>query len=217
MGARFALGWRRLAATGFNAMHRRAFLGTAAALAATPAAAPDLLFTYRGFAVDQTAMAGRAVAAVRQALERQVDIIVDAQLPAEILAFMRKQRTFVLLNPPFKGPGHFNENRGIEIISNPDPDKPILLHEMLHALHLRWMPQGRGNPAIAAAYAEAKRRKLWSDDYLMKNDREFFAVTGSCYLFGVVERDPRNRANIRRALPNYYQWMADLFDAGRPR
>jgi len=198
-------------------MHRRAFLGAAGAFVAASAHAADLVFVHRGFTVDQTDVGGRAAGAARKALERQIDIIVDSRLPAEILAFMRRQRTFVLRNPAFKGPGHFNEKRGIEIISDPDPDKPILLHEMLHALHLLWMPQGRSNPTIAAAYAEAKRRKLWSDDYLMKNDREFFAVTGSCYLYGKVERDPRNRANIRRALPNYYQWMADLFDGGRPR
>jgi hypothetical protein len=198
-------------------MDRRAFLAVASAWAAAPAKAADQVFVHRGFTVDQTDMGGRAAAAVRKALERQVDIIVESRPPAEMLAFMRRQRTFVLRNPSFKGPGHFNEKRGIETISSPDPDKPILLHEMLHALHLLWMPQGRSNPTIAAAYAEAKRRKLWSDDYLMKNDREFFAVTGSCYLFGVVEREPRNRANIRRALPSYYQWMADLFDGGRPR
>jgi hypothetical protein len=50
------------------------------------------------------------------------------------------------------------------------------------------------------------------DAYVLKNLQEFFAVTGSLYLWGNVDRPPpNNRATLHDKQPVYYQWLGDLF------
>ena len=66
------------------------------------------------------------------------------------------------------------------IMARPRPlasDRPVLLHEMLHAYHAHVMPRGVKNPSILFFYSNAQSKKLYPDDaYLMTNDKEFFAV-----------------------------------------
>jgi hypothetical protein len=44
---------------------------------------------------------------------------------------------------------------------------------------------------------------------------EFFAVTGSLYLSGHVDRPPGNRETLRAAQPRYYAWLAQLFGVAK--
>jgi hypothetical protein len=41
--------------------------------------------------------------------------------------------------------------------------------------------------------------------------QEFFAVTGSLYLWGNVDRSPHTRENLRAKQPVYYKWLGELF------
>jgi hypothetical protein len=94
------------------------------------------------------------------------------------------------------------------------PDKyaqrPVMLHELLHAYHDRIMPQGFRNSGILLHYNLAKSGQLYPGDaYLLTNEREFFAVTSSVFLYG--NDGPISRANVKEKQPEYYKYLVNLF------
>ncbi len=74
------------------------------------------------------------------------------------------------------------------------PQKPVVLHEMLHACHWWVLPDGFKNAEVEQLYTRARDGGFYPPDaYLLKNVQEFFAVTASLYLWGNVDR-PRTTA-----------------------
>jgi len=64
----------------------------------------------------------------------------------------------------------------------------------------------------ACYYGIARQNELYPPDaYVLKNVQEYFAVTGSLYLWGNVDRPPFNRTTLHDKQPLYYQWLGDLF------
>ncbi|MBX5135772.1 hypothetical protein HJB79_23305 [Rhizobium lentis] len=198
-------------------------LGLCAAIAisvatAGVAAADPLVFSYHGWRVDLTNARGaepdkEMVAAVK----RQLDIVEHVNLKPDVLALMRTIPIWANPAAAGFGPGHYSSKTGIDLrVRSLDPDKPIILHELLHAYNDRMLPGGFGNGDVGQFFNNG--RGLWpGDSYMMSNDREFFAVTASVYLFGDIERPPYSRSQLRQKQPRYYQWLATLFDDGRPR
>lgn len=85
-----------------------------------------------------------------------------------------------------------------------------MLHELLHAYHNRVMPQGFKNPGILMHYNLAKKGQLYpADAYLMSNEREFFAVTASVFLYG--NDGSISRSTIKEKQPDYYTYLVFLF------
>ena len=186
--------------------------------AAGAAVADPLVFTYHGWQVDLTNARGaepdkEMVAAVK----RQLDIVEHVNLKPDVLVFMRGIPIWANPAAAAFGPGHYSSKTGIDLrVRSLDPDKPIILHELLHAYHDRMLPGGFGNGDVRQFFSNG--RGLWpGDSYMMSNDREFFAGTASVYLYGDVDRPPHSRSQLREKQPKYYQWLATLFDDGRPR
>ena len=187
-------------------------------IAATGTAAADpLVFTYRGWQVDLTNARGaepdrEMVAAVK----RQLDIVEHVDLKPDVLTFMRSIRIWANPAAAKAGPGHYSSKTGIDLrVRGLASDKPIILHELLHAHHDRMLPDGFGNADVKQFFDIG--RGVWpGDSYMMSNDHEFFAVTASVYLFGDIDRPPYSRSQLREKQPRYYQWLATLFDDGRP-
>jgi hypothetical protein len=96
-------------------------------------------------------------------------------------------------------------------LAGPDRERPVLLHELLHAYHDHILPGGFDNPAALSWFKQASDKKLYpADQYLMTNEKEFFAVTASVFLFG---RDGAIvRANIKEKQPDYYKYLVWLFE-----
>ena len=90
---------------------------------------------------------------------------------------------------------------------------PVMLHEFLHAYHARLMPQGYDNRGINAFYGEAKSKNLYGKDaYVIKNNREFFAVTASIFLVGNdATHEPNTRAQLKEKQPDYYKYLVGVF------
>jgi hypothetical protein len=88
-----------------------------------------------------------------------------------------------------------------------------MLHELLHAFHAQILPQGFQNEGVLFHYNLAKTNKLYPEDkYLMKSEREFFAVTASIFLYGKdTAHDPFTRANLKEKQRAYYKYLAGLF------
>ena len=178
----------------------------AQATAAPPTGPPRGVLLYRGFTVDAAAIEGDAGA--RSAVEHQLDVVADCGVSADILAFFRSQH--ILVRPGARD--RFSRNGGIEIDTHLPPQQPIVLHELLHAYHAFVLPQGARNPDILEFYNEARNGGLYpARSYVLVNPMEFFAVTGSLYLSGHVDRPPGNRETLRAAQPRYYAWLGRLF------
>ena len=90
------------------------------------------------------------------------------------------------------------------------PETPTVLHEMLHAFHLHMMAYGFDNPSITFYYDKAKG-VFPTQEYLMSNKKEFFAVTASVFLYGKDDKEPFTRATLKQKQPDYYNFLVWLF------
>jgi len=173
--------------------------------------------TYRNFTVDMSAaQRSEGFDAVVNSIKHQIDIAADCGAKPEVLGFFRSQKIFVK-----QGDGHgghfYRNNPGVQIGDRVvPPQKPILLHELLHAYHFRAMPGGFKNADILKFYNRAKQRNLYPEgEYLLRNVQEFFAVTASLYLWGNVDREPHTRENLKAKQPVYYKWLGELFGVSK--
>jgi hypothetical protein len=196
--------------------HRLAFLPLVLFVLVAPAfGASDVIggvLSYRGFAVDMTLVdTAPNRDAIEASLKKQIDIAADCGAKPEIMAFWRRQKIRLKFGGG-DGGGHAGPG-GIEIEAAPQPpEKPIVLHELLHALHGRYMPNGANNADIEKFYNRAVETQAYPPgEYVLKNKAEFFAVTASLYLWGFVARAPHDRATLRAKQPIYYAWLGDLF------
>jgi hypothetical protein len=206
-------------------LSRRTFLAAAPLLltaqTSARAPAPDLVnheLRYRGFVMNLSAAERLPnFVALVEAMRHQFDIVADCGARPEILAVFRSTRVALLPIAGFRassgGGGNFTPARGAEInATEPPPNNPVVLHELLHALHHRYLPQSNDNPDIERFYRIAVERELYPrGEYLLTNRNEFFAMTGSVYLWGAAARAPNNRETLRAKQPNYYVWLGELF------
>lgn len=172
---------------------------------------------YRGFTADTTVLQNNPnAAAVETSLKHQIDIVADSGVNPEILAFFRSQE--ITLKPGLASHGNFNANsKGVSIEDTVEAaEKPVLLHELLHAFHFRVLPGGFKNPDVLMYYDRAVRGRVYPEnEYVLKNHKEFFAVTASLYLWGNVDRAPHTREALKAAQPIYYAWLGQLFGVAK--
>jgi hypothetical protein len=195
-------------------LHRRAFLLAALPLLAGAATPRDTVLRRAGFVVDLAPVADLPdQPQIVTALERQIDITAGCGAKTEIATFFRNQR-ITAVHSTGRGGGLFTAPRGVEIdtVPLPPPDNPILLHELIHAMHRGYMGGGNANPDIAHFYQLALQGDLYPQArYMMSNHREFFAISGSLYLWGVIARPPYRREILRARQPTYYDWLGEVF------
>jgi hypothetical protein len=98
------------------------------------------------------------------------------------------------------------------IMAGYDKD-PVLLHEFLHAYHSKLMPNGFDNKGIKEFYGEAQNKNLFPKEaYVLKNSKEFFAVTASIFLAGKDSvHEPFTRAKLKEQMPEYYKYLVGVF------
>ncbi|KJC46090.1 hypothetical protein UB31_20925 [Bradyrhizobium sp. LTSP849] len=195
---------------------RRLVLAGAAALLGTRSAIAQSgpTFIYRGITVDTgAAQVLSNLKEIVASLKHQIDIVVECGAKPEIMAFFKSQPVSVKPGQG-DGGGHFSSKvEGVTVDATVfAPEKPVLLHELLHAYHFRVLPAALQNPDLVRFYDIARQNELYPpDSYVLKNVQEFFAVTGSLYLWGNVDRPPNDRATLHDKQPVYYQWLGDLF------
>ncbi len=187
--------------------------------ATTPGSADPLILDYRGWHVDLSEARGTMPdEKMIVAIKRQIDMVEQVRLKPQVIAFMRTIKIWANPKQTMTGPGHYARATGIDLrMPLLDPNKPILLHELLHAYHHQQLPDGFDNADIEKFYERAKGAGWPEESYMMSNKREFFATTASVYLFGDIPRPPESRKEVRTRQPQYYQWLANLFDDGRAR
>lgn len=174
--------------------------------------------TYRGFAIDESRLQKDAdLEAIRQAIREQIDIVLEVGLPKEIEAFLQSV-PFVLIpadDIPRGSPGLYERgSKTVKVTSRitTTGNKPVLLHELLHAYHHQQMPQGFQNAEVIKFYEKAKSADCFGDkSHLMQNPSEYFACAGTTYLFGVTAQEPFNRDKLKAAAPEYFAFLAGIF------
>lgn len=92
-------------------------------------------------------------------------------------------------------------------------EDPVMLHEFLHVYHAKLMPQGYENRGIKDFYGQAKAKGFYEKDaYLMKNQKEYFAVTASIFLSGKdAAHEPYTRAKLKEKQPEYFKYLVGVF------
>jgi hypothetical protein len=202
---------------GKNQMQNRLFL-TLALLLAAPFACADM--EYHGFTIDDHLLdsgqkASFAAAPAASVIE-QLNIVEAAGLPPAVLDFFK--HTKIVIDPAIRGnPGIFSERDGegaVRIQPNVFPaNRPIMLHELLHAYHFYVL--SLKNPAIRDAYDAASRAGTYpakfQQAHFLQNAKEYFAVTSTIYLFGKIQQPPFNCAILAQSDPAYLAFLEKTF------
>ena len=182
-------------------------------------APPSLDFAYRGWQVRAAtvAKAQRPDKTVR-AIKAQIDIVEQLHLKPQT---MNAWRAMPIYADPSIGreAGRYTADHKIMLrVRRLDAKRPALLHALLLAHQDQRLPGGFANPDVARFRQGITDRHVWPKTAIMlENNGEFFAVTASAYLYGDITREPYTRADLKKTQPDYYRWLANLFDDGRPR
>lgn len=173
---------------------------------------------YRGFIIDESRVQSLAnLEAIRSATKQQIDIVLAVGVPAGMLRFFQSV-PFEVVPPGVIAPGnpglYSSKTKTVRVtaVVVVAGHKPILLHELLHAYHDQIIPNGFDNAEIALFYGRAKTIPAYAPrSHMMLNDREYFACSGTAYLFGVTAQEPFNREKVRINQPAFYNYLRNLF------
>ena len=174
-------------------------------------------FKHRGFTVDISGLADDPRKAdLTKALAAQIDAVAKVGLKPDVIAFF--QSLDLKVEPHLRGFLGTYKDGVINLAPwQLDTHDPTLLHEFLHALHAKRLPQGYDNAEIVAFFKDAAgnpRYEGTNASYFLTNNREFFAVTATVYLSGSLPYNrPYSRNAVKAAQPAYYGYLEKLFGA----
>lgn len=193
--------------------------------------------TYRSYFFDLREIAERQdFAVIVDELRHQIDIVEGVGLSQRVLKFFHtvpivadelaslsspKDHPDALAAACYVGWAHpdavdvaADTGRGVVMVRpiRIDAQRPLVLHELLHAYHANILPQGFKNPAVLFHYDLAKSKDLYpAAAYLLTNEKEFFAVTASVFLYGKDGTEPFTRSNLKQRQPDYFNYLVWLF------
>lgn len=180
------------------------------ALSATSAAAG----ADEGFRIDQSRQALPADALA--SLNAQLDVVESSGLPPQVLASMKQ--TTIVVDPDLRSQaGMFAVRNGVGAV-HVQPiafaaNRPILLHELLHAYHFNVL--GMGRPEIHQEFRRVKDAGLFPARFrhahFLENHKEFFAVTATLYLFGDIQQPPFSCAALSKLDEGYLAFLNAQF------
>jgi hypothetical protein len=149
-------------------------------------------------------------------LDEQLQIVESVGLPPAVLDSMRQ--TPIVIDPDLRGqPGIFTARGGegvvlVRPVAFP-ANKPILLHELLHAYDFKTFRMA--DPKVAATYERIRDSDLFPaqfrNSHFLANAKEFFAVTGTLYLFGDIQQPPFRCASLAKLGQDYLDFLAAQF------
>jgi hypothetical protein len=181
--------------------------------------------SYRGFAIDESAVQGLPdLTALISATREQVDMVHAVELPAEVLGFFQGVKFRLVPAGTFKAPtpGRYTGrgDRSVEVSAGlvRIGHKPVLLHELLHAYHDQRIDGGFRNAAILRLFKAAQSIPGFAArSHMMANEKEYFACTATTFLFGETAQEPFRREKLSQLQPACMDYLKTLFgpDAGR--
>ena len=176
---------------------------------------------FSGFQIDISAVSADQRANVTTQYVQQIKVIQDANLPASMYAFMQTVPVVVDPNLPLSDtPALFaspaGAGAGIGVVkgyTGPMPlDKPILLHEMLHAYD--WNYWKFAKPEVLQAYRQAINQTIYpnaQNSHFLENAREYFAIAGTVYLVGTIQQAPFNCTQMALRQSEFVAFLETTF------
>ena len=178
---------------------------------------PETVLLMRGFSVDHHLIDERDWKKMAPSLDNQLQIVEAVGVPENVMDYFR---TVPLVVDPglTKMYGEYLQRRGTWFVrikpAKLPTDRPIVLHELLHAYHREILKLP--TPQVGRAYAQAKQANLYPAKYakahFLENGREYFAVIGSIFLFGKkIDQPPFTCKIPARAQPEFIAFLAEQF------
>ena len=198
-------------------MRKMALLFAAGALRVACAVAADPADTLQihGFTIEYGHVGLPKLQKMQATLEHQIDIVEQSGVPAATLEFFRSVPV-VMEKHINTGFGHAQMLDGRQVVQleaeKLPGDRPILLHELLHAYHgLKLGP----TPMIRDSYQEALQKgfyKQYAKAHFLENPREYFAVIGSIFLYGrKIDQPPFDCRLPARYQPQFVAFLTEQF------
>jgi hypothetical protein len=166
---------------------------------------------HRGFTVDYTSLQHRELTdEFEAAMRSQFDMVRSVGVPPATLDFFRQI--------PIKFVEHFNGTPAsyddgkveVSIAIIACSERPVLLHEYLHAFHHQRMKGGFQNQDVRMYYEQAKQKNLFRpDSHMMDNPTEYWACSATVYLNGSGQ-EPSNRKRLERQ-PDFVEFIRAQF------
>ena len=172
-------------------------------------------FDYHGWHIDASKASGQPRDALVSAVQKQIDGIETLGIAQDIVSFMRTVPLHVTASHD-GAPAHYERATGVSFRSDAlEPKKPILLPELLRAFREQKLKPA-DDEIIAKAYQEARRSGAWpADSSMLKSPQDFFAATGTVYLFGTIDTPPFSQGKLHELQPEYWKWLGEVFDGFR--
>jgi hypothetical protein len=181
---------------------------------ADPASADSMQL--HGFNVEYGAVGLDKVKKMQATLEHQMDIVEQSGVPAATLEFF-KSVPVVIVADLDTGFGHANKDatgrQVVELKAAKLPmDRPILLHELLHAYHgVKLGP----TPMIRDSYRQALQSgvyKKYAKAHFLEAPNEYFAVIGSIFLYGKrIDQPPFDCSLPAKYQPQFIAFLTEQF------
>lgn len=177
----------------------------------------ERLIESNGFQIDASRATDQQLKNLMPSLRKQLDIIDSVRLPQGVVEFFRTVP--IVLNPETSPDSNAAyEQKGGKGVINISPvavlpgNRPIVLHELLHAFHFQVLKLA--DPVIARAYNEAIEKRVYPAEYaqahFLQNRAEFFAVIGSMFLFGPIQQPPYNCTTTRKAQLEFIAYLNEV-------
>jgi hypothetical protein len=176
---------------------------------------PDTI-QIRGFSVEYAKAGLKELEHMRSSLEHQMEIVEQSGVPGATLEFF-KSVPVVLVTHLDTGFGHSRRDETgrqiVEIKAAKLPsDRPILLHELLHAYH--YVKLGH-TPMIRDSYREAVESgvyKKYAKAHFLEAPNEYFAVIGSIFLYGKrIDQPPFDCKLTAKYQPQFIHFLTEQF------
>ncbi|MES3021436.1 MAG: hypothetical protein V4857_07600 [Pseudomonadota bacterium] len=175
---------------------------------------------HRGFKIDDSLLdseqKSQFAGPVAASLIEQLNIVEAARLPPEVLDFFKKTKIYV--DPGVRGNvGVFVVRDGVGSVRLPpivfQANKPVVLHELLHAYHYAVLTLKNREVATAfnLASVEGRYPNAFQRAHFLQNEKEYFAVTASIYLFGKIQQPPFNCTVLAKSDPAYIAFLEKTF------
>ncbi len=216
------------------------FFVSSGALLAESTQNDPLTFSYRGFQANEAQVLDVPyLSKANNSIKRQIDLLYHLGLSPEVLIFFQSISIKVINDTAGAAAGRegeYQQGEGNGIILNiaindGNPEETTLLHELLHAFHDQRLRDGFADQTIMTYYQDAVNRRCYNwvldspnreisycfgytdtTNYDLTNQREFFAVTATTYLFGQdPDREPHLRQDIQQKQRDYYLYLKQLF------
>jgi hypothetical protein len=172
-------------------------------------------FNFRGMSVDVSTIQSLPNRdAILESLRGQIDNIDAAITDSALKAFVQSVPLVMAANPAGADNAAYSGSTKSVLLTSASysPEKPVILHEVMHAYHDQKLPGGFRNVEIQRLYEQARSSGQFpAGSYMLSSVGEYFAMMASVYLHGTAARDPFTRDAIKQKQPDCYNWLVKEF------